>query len=423
MVINRTKQELEKEPMQNRIPDIKPSIAPTGREMLKQSKAEAVILVPDSPSTVEHESSPDVSVNEISELSQKSVPSEKVLDQRNSQGVPSAISRVPSKEGQRSSASAEVVPTAEIDDHSSRRFEKTDKSSEVKDLDISDRSRSSSPTESAATNESNEIEEDVLPADDVSPSEDSEIKTRSSLSDRSGRSSDVKSKFSDVSTESKSRPSPLDIVSPDKVLSREESPEKSPLSARGYSMSFESSVNDDATTSDDVSERLSVEDDSSLPEELPDEQQKPSEKSEIEEALSIKESNASGRSPQIEAPHKDKLEIPPGKSLDTSPSYSADFEVSSVQENFSIKSVKSSPEDKESVEAVSPAYTSEFEKEASAKGAPSSLYTPDFEGSVSSRDRLTRDGFTAGDLVSSSNKKSSVRDEVRILICFLSSEK
>ena len=176
MVINRTKQELEKEPMQNRIPDIKPSIAPTGREMLKQSKAEAVILVPDSPSTVEHESSPDVSVNEISELSQKSVPSEKVLDQRNSQGVPSAISRVPSKEGQRSSASAEVVPTAEIDDHSSRRFEKTDKSSEVKDLDISDRSRSSSPTESAATNESNEIEEDVLPADDVSPSEDSEIK-------------------------------------------------------------------------------------------------------------------------------------------------------------------------------------------------------------------------------------------------------
>ena len=150
---------------------------------------------------------------------------------------------------------------------------------------------------------------------------------------------------------------------------------------------------------------------------------KPSEKSEIEEALSIKESNASGRSPQIEAPHKDKLEIPPGKSLDTSPSYSADFEVSSVQENFSIKSVKSSPEDKESVEAVSPAYTSEFEKEASAKGAPSSLYTPDFEGSVSSRDRLTRDGFTAGDLVSSSNKKSSVRDEVRILICFLSSEK
>lgn len=416
MVISRTRKELEKEPTQNRVPDIKPSLAPKERELIKQPKIESVVLVPESPSTAGHDSSPETSVNEISELSSKSEPAQKMLDETDVERASRPKSQSFSDKEDLLGTSEGVVPIGDVEEQDQSRVDQiVDKSSEVKDLDISDRSRSASPTESLSANESVEIEEQLPATGNLSSSGRSEVKTQSSLSEKSARFISHGLKVSDIISESKSHHSAFDAAPSNKTLSEGEPGNKSPLSAKGYSMSFESGGHDEASTADDVSERLSVEEEASIPEEVSEEQPKPSEKSEIEEDLSVEESATRGQSPlNISMQEldicRDTVEGPSRKGFDTV-SYSADFEASSAAENLRTRGEQNIPIE-ENVKSPSSIDTSELDKEMTVKDSRSSLYTPDFEGSVSSKTGMAQDTLMSDDKMSSTDKKLSQHEEV-----------
>ena len=411
MVISRTRKELEKEPIQNSIPEIKPSLTPKEKELAKQPKLGSIVLIPESPSTLGHDSSRDASYNEISELSSKAEPARKVVEQKDVASPSEPINRsLFEQEYLIATPKGGVILASDIEERDRSRVEMVvDKSSEVKDLDISDRSRSVSPTESLTASESIEVEEHLTATVHPSSSEENIIRTKSSLSENIAGSFSNGPKVTDLSTESDPHHVTLHATQSCKSLSKDEPEIKSPLSATGYSMSFESSAHDKTSTVDDISEDLGMEEESSIPEEL-SEKQNQHEKSKIEEAFSTgdsatKEKNLDIIARQEQDGSKGTIEIP-SKSLDTFPSYSAEFETPSVQ-NLSGKSEENIPSE-QNVGTEGSVYTSGFEKKVSMKDSQSIQYTPDFEAT-------TLDSPAADDKVNSTDKNLSQPNEVRFM--------